>query len=1233
MRLFLQGLFFTLFSITYTQAQNTELWGTTSNGGINDGGTIFSVDANGNNLSIRHNFSNNQHGEYPSFSELCEADNGKFYGLVPGGGILEEGVLFEYDPVNHTYISKIEFNINTIGGVPEGSLVKSNNGKLYGMTTKGGSSNNGVLFEYDPINNTYTIKVNFDGVSKGSEPHGTLTAWINDKLYGMTHLGGTYGKGVLFEYDPANDIFTKKLDFDGTSKGSEPFGALVQSSSNLKMYGMTAYGGASDYGVVFEFDPDTDTYTKLLDFDGSAHGRKPYGTFVEADNGKMYGMTYYGGSPISFPDLLGDGTLIELDPATGIVIKKLDLAQMNTIRPSGSLAKGDNGKLYGMTSDGGAFSYGTLFEYDPSSNVLDIKVDFDNTDKGSNPLGSLMKSSNGLFYGLTYNGGTNNSGVLFEYDATNNLFQKRFDLNPFLLGISPYSSLIQADNGKLYGTARYGGTIGDTGIDDGILFEYDPLTYSYTKIIDFEQQIYGSAPTGSVMQASNGKLYGLTSYGGSYTDGVLYEYDIVNDDFTKLVNFDWTTGQVPLGALVQAGNGKLYGMTVIGGSYGNGVMFEYDINTGTYTEKVQFDGTNFGALPYGSLLLANNGKLYGMTTGGGAYGIGVLFEYDPNTNTFTKKQDFDGTNKGASPWSTLMQADNGKLYGVTKFGGTFDLGVFFEYDISTNALVKKMDFDGVNFGSEPFGTIVQSSNNNLYGMANKGGTFDDGVLYEYNLNTESFIKKMDFDSTSTGGNPQFSGLLEIEVPATRLYVDHTATGTNDGSSWANAFTDLQSALAVASNQEVHIAQGTYYPTSGTQRGISFDIPTGASLFGGYPSGGSPTPDPATYTTTLSGNIDGIAGYDGNSFHVIKIVDATNVTLDGLTIKEGGANDASSFGRARGGGVYTKNATATFNNVNFKWNRGIYGGGIFSTLSPNITFQSCEFKNNTADYGAAIYHSNETQMFINQTSIINNTSFVRCAIEVNNSLYTRLDNSLIANNISTNANALGLIATNRDQSMDIYNCTILGEAKDRYVMTLQIGYGDQLDISISNTIIAHQNLAFAKAVKAFNNGALNLQTQHCYIQGNSIIGTSTNNLYSDAAGDLMLNADYSVNECSPVINAGNNSLASGTQDIAGNTRIFSTVDMGCFEAQVVCSNPKLSQHNNDNIQLYPNPTSGTIHIKTSLENINIIVWDGLGKKLLESQENEINLSSFPQGIYFFEIRQNGELLDRERIIKQ
>ncbi len=82
-------------------------------------------------------------------------------------------------------------------------------GKFYGLTFSGGAKDDGVIFEWNPDTNTYTKKIDFDGYL-GSKPHGSLTL-KDGKFYGMTWEGGDYAYGVIFEWDPETNTFNKLL--------------------------------------------------------------------------------------------------------------------------------------------------------------------------------------------------------------------------------------------------------------------------------------------------------------------------------------------------------------------------------------------------------------------------------------------------------------------------------------------------------------------------------------------------------------------------------------------------------------------------------------------------------------------------------------------------------------------------------------------------------------------------------------------------------------------------------------------------------------------------------------------------------------------------------------------------------------------------------------------------------------------------------------------------------------
>jgi hypothetical protein len=205
--------------------------------------------------------------------------------------------------------------------------------------------------------------------------------------------------------------------------------------------------------------------------------------------------------------------------------------------------------------------------------------------------------------------------------------------------------------------------------------------------------------------------------------------------------------------------------------------------------------------------------------------------------------------------------------------------------------------------------------------------------------------------------------------AQTIFVDANAVGTNNGTSWADAFNYLQDALATASSGcEIRVAQGTYKPDRGAtatagDRTATLQFASGVSIRGGYAGLGTPDPnarDINAYKTILSGDLNGDDGSDfahnsENSYHVVTAsgTDATAV-IDGLIITAGNANGYFMDGHYAGGGMRNVNGSPTIKSCVFKQNWGIRGGGMAnSTSSPTVV--NCTFTGNSSSYGAAMYN--------------------------------------------------------------------------------------------------------------------------------------------------------------------------------------------------------------------------------------------------------------------------------------
>ena len=751
-------LFVLLFLFTNALVKAQEMFGTTMKGGEDNSGVLFKADSNGENLEVIYEYT--KISAQSPYGSLLQASNGKYYGLTYSGGYNSLGVLFEYNIDTDTYTTKVSFDGVSKGEKPKGSLIEASNGKLYGLTREGGTNNLGVLFEFDPSTDIFTKKIDFDGTSFGSYPEGDILEASDGKFYWMMLAGGANGVGTILQYNPATNSLVNLLDFSSLISGEHPNGSLME-ASNGKLYTITPNGGASGHGVLIEYDLSTSIFTIRYNFDNGIQGGGPVGSLIEASNGKLYGVTLGGGAN-------SYGVLFEFDYSTNILSKKYDFAYASGCRPKDKLIQGSNGKFYGMTSTGGANNYGVIFKYNPITDVYTNKLDFDGTEKGQNPYGSLIQGSNGNLYGMTYAGGRKGTGVLFEINIASNTFTKKLDLGIAENGEAS-SGLTEASNGLLYGISLGGLNI------DGVLFSINPITNVFSKIIDFDESTSGRFPSGVLFEARNNKLYGVTRLGGSNNVGLLFEYDPVLDLYTKKIDFDASNGSSPTGMFIEDSDGMLYGLTTDGGNNGDGVLFKYDPFTNIFSKKIDFEINSRGRGPKGGLMKASNGKFYGTTQNGGAFGFGTIFEYNPTSEVFTKKVDIDGLLDGKWPSFSLVEAANQKLYGLTSNGGLHDCGVLFEYDPSTNTYTKKIDFDGTTTGKSPKGNLILMPSGNFYGLTYSGGANDLGVLFRYNPSNDNFTVVYDFNGTD-GENP--------------AYITHTQTSTytwdgSESSDWEN----------------------------------------------------------------------------------------------------------------------------------------------------------------------------------------------------------------------------------------------------------------------------------------------------------------------------------------------------------------------------------------------------------------------------------------------------------------
>jgi len=330
--------------------------------------------------------------------------------------------------------------------------------------------------------------------------------------------------------------------------------------------------------------------------------------------------------------------------------------------------------LYGMTAYNAAHNFGCLFLLDTNGSGYKDLFDFNYTD-GAEPNGTFTVSGKRLF-GMTFAGARLLDGSIFSVDTNGRGYSNLHNFDLEFIGHAPYpQASLALSQGVLYGMTQQGGTNGD-----GNIFSVDTNGFSYTDIFDFNDT-NGKSPYGAVI-ISGRVLYGMTSNGGTFGYGNIFSIKIDTNGmgigYKDLLDFNGTNGASPSGSLIIAGR-RLLGMTPNGGVSGNGNIFAIDTDGTRYKDLYDFSGTPSCSCPNGDLLLVGQ-RLYGVTENGGPYGVGTIFVIDTDGSRYMDLYDFNSANNnGAVPIGSLIYSGH-TLYGMTSGGGSNGYGVIFSFD-------------------------------------------------------------------------------------------------------------------------------------------------------------------------------------------------------------------------------------------------------------------------------------------------------------------------------------------------------------------------------------------------------------------------------------------------------------------------------------------------------------------------------------------------------------------------
>ncbi len=632
------GTFTTLYSFTggddgnrcsngLLLASDGNLYGATQFGGVYGSGTVFRISLDGT-LATLVQFDGYKGGA--AFGTLIQGTDGNLYGITDYGGASDVGVIFRVSmncPLQITQQPQpqqvfegdaVAFSVATFGSLPVAYQWRQNETNLVEGANLVGANARVLML--------------------------TNVAVPDAALYSVV-VSNAYGS-VTSAVARLEVIFSPPYIVAGPEDQTVLAGSTV--TLNVKAGG--------DGPLSFQWQENGTNLVDGGNLSGSTTATLTL-TAVTATNAGTYSVMVSNAIAVaSSPGAALAVFPVTLPPADLITLHSFG-GGTNGFNPYGGLLPGADGNLYGTTLNGGMGDAGTVFKLFLGG-ALSVLHSFTNDADGASPYAGLIQASPNTFYGANFDGGVALNGTLFKITSTG-AFSPVYSFGGGDDGANPLAALVQGSDGKLYGTASTGGTNGL-----GALFS---LTTNgvFTPLWSFHS-IEGSQPVGPLVPGSDGNLYGLTCTGGTNDLGTVFSLT-TNGVLTPLVSFDYSLGAYPSNGLVQASDGTFYGTASAGGTNGGwGTVFRVTAE-GTLTPLHSFNYED-GACPVGGLVQATDGNLYGTTSRGGIGGEGTVFQITTN-GVLTTLVWFKGAN-GANPQSSLIQVKNGSLYGTAEFGGS-----------------------------------------------------------------------------------------------------------------------------------------------------------------------------------------------------------------------------------------------------------------------------------------------------------------------------------------------------------------------------------------------------------------------------------------------------------------------------------------------------------------------------------------------------------------------------------
>jgi uncharacterized repeat protein (TIGR03803 family) len=514
--------------------------------------------------------------------------------------------------------------------------------------------------------------------------------------------------------------------------GLFPEAALVQGRDG-ELYGTTAGNSANNEngaGTVFKLNTDGSGFTTVYSFTSPGNidsfgtnvdGETPVASLIQLADGAFYGTAELGGN--------GVGTVFKVngDGSGFTTLHAFSNTGGDGINPTSALVQGSDGTLYGSTIEGGSagtIGAGTVFKLNPDGSGYTILLNLPcgpfAYDTDANSVNVIL-GNDGVLYGTTeFNGGIYadvyyDGGEVFKVNTDGSGFMVLHTFEtPYGDGAQPVAPLVQGSDGALYGTTEQG-----TGeYVFGTVFKLNTNGSGYQVLYTFSPASDGGLPSASLIQGSDGMLYGTTTQYGTNGYGTAFKLDTNGNNFTVIHTFGaGTDGEEPQAALVQGKDGFLYGTTYYGGTNQQGMVFKVSTDGSVYADLYDFSAyapDTSGAGPAAALVQGIDGALYGTASGsgGGGYGAGTVFKLNTDGSGFTVLYTFlfSPYANGYGPEAALLQGKNGSFYGTAERGGDLGFGTIFVLQSPTLYISKSGNTVTV-FWQDVSGWTLQQNNN------------------------------------------------------------------------------------------------------------------------------------------------------------------------------------------------------------------------------------------------------------------------------------------------------------------------------------------------------------------------------------------------------------------------------------------------------------------------------------------------------------------------------------------